>query len=69
MKKFRIEVKWGILFFLSGLAWMALEKKFGLARPLNRGACYLHSPLCPLGDFHLCSCTLGEKEKKPTVGE
>jgi hypothetical protein len=29
MKKFRIEVKWGILFFLSGLAWMALEKNLG----------------------------------------
>lgn len=29
MKKFSIEVKWGFLFFLSGLAWMALEKNLG----------------------------------------
>lgn len=29
MKNFRIELNWGIIFFLSGLGWMVLEKNFG----------------------------------------
>jgi len=29
MKKFQIEIKWGILFILSGLIWMVLEKSLG----------------------------------------
>jgi uncharacterized membrane protein len=29
MKNFRIELKWGIIFFLSGLLWMVLEKTLG----------------------------------------
>ena len=29
MKKIRIEIKWGILFILSGLIWMILEKSLG----------------------------------------
>lgn len=29
MKNFRIELKWGIIFFLSGLFWMVLEKNLG----------------------------------------
>jgi hypothetical protein len=29
MKKFQTEIKWGILFILSGLVWMMLEKSFG----------------------------------------
>ena len=29
MKNFRIELTWGIIFFLSGLLWMVLEKNLG----------------------------------------
>jgi len=29
MNKFQIEIKWGILFILSGLIWMVLEKSLG----------------------------------------
>lgn len=29
MNKFQIEIKWGILFILSGLIWMLLEKSLG----------------------------------------
>ncbi|MBC6366477.1 DUF4199 domain-containing protein [Algoriphagus sp. AK58] len=29
MKNFQIEIKWGILFVLSGLIWMVLEKSLG----------------------------------------
>lgn len=29
MKKIRIEIKWGILFILSGLIWMIVEKSLG----------------------------------------
>lgn len=29
MKKFRLELIWGFLFFLSGLAWMLMEKSLG----------------------------------------
>lgn len=29
MKNFRIELTWGIVFFLSGLLWMVLEKNLG----------------------------------------
>jgi hypothetical protein len=29
MKNFRIELKWGVIFFLSGLLWMVLEKSLG----------------------------------------
>ncbi|MBS4070645.1 MAG: DUF4199 domain-containing protein [Algoriphagus sp.] len=29
MKKFQIEIKWSILFILSGLIWMVLEKSLG----------------------------------------
>ncbi|GMQ27304.1 hypothetical protein Aoki45_39870 [Algoriphagus sp. oki45] len=29
MKKIRIEIKWGLLFILSGLIWMILEKSLG----------------------------------------
>jgi hypothetical protein len=48
MKKFRIEVKWGVLFFLSGLAWMALEKYLGWHdRLIEQHAIYtlLYAPL------------------------
>ena len=63
MKKFRIEVKWGILFFISGLAWMALEKYLGWHdRLIEQHATYTLL-YAPLAIFYLCSCTLGEKEK------
>jgi hypothetical protein len=29
MNKFQIEIKWGLLFILSGLIWMVLEKSLG----------------------------------------
>jgi hypothetical protein len=29
MKKFQIEIKWGLIFILSGLAWMVMEKSLG----------------------------------------
>jgi hypothetical protein len=29
VKKFQIEIKWGILFILSGLVWMGMEKSLG----------------------------------------
>jgi hypothetical protein len=51
MKKFRIEVKWGILFFLSGLAWMALEKNLGWHdRLIEQHATYtlLYAPIAIL---------------------
>jgi hypothetical protein len=30
MKNWRIEIKWGIIFVIAGLAWVALEKMLGL---------------------------------------
>ncbi len=29
MKKFQIEIKWGLIFILSGLVWMIMEKSLG----------------------------------------
>jgi hypothetical protein len=67
MKKFRIEVKWGILFFLSGLAWMALEKYLGWHdRLIEQHATYtlLYAPLA----IFIYVVALWEKKRKTYSG-
>jgi hypothetical protein len=67
MKKFRIEVKWGILFFLSGLAWMALEKNLGWHdRLIEQHATYtlLYAPIAIL----IYVFALLEKKRKTYSG-
>ena len=67
MKKFRIEVKWGILFFLSGLAWMALEKCLGWHdRLIEQHATYtlLYAPLA----IFIYVVALWEKKRKTYSG-
>ncbi len=67
MKKFRIEVKWGILFFLSGLAWMALEKNLGWHdRLIEQHAMYtlLYAPIAIL----IYVFALLEKKRKTYLG-
>ena len=67
MKKFRIEIKWGILFFLSGLAWMALEKYLGWHdRLIEQHATYtlLYAPLA----IFIYVVALWEKKRKTYSG-
>jgi hypothetical protein len=67
MKKFRIEIKWGILFFLSGLAWMALEKNLGWHdRLIEQHAVYtlLYAPIAIL----IYVFALLEKKRKTYSG-
>ncbi len=67
MKKFRIEVKWGILFFLSGLAWMTLEKYLGWHdRLIEQHATYtlLYAPLA----IFIYVVALWEKNRKTYSG-
>lgn len=67
MKKFRIEVKWGNLFFLSGLAWMALEKYLGWHdRLIEQHATYtlLYAPLA----IFIYVVALWEKKRKTYSG-
>lgn len=67
MKKFRIELKWGFLFFLSGLAWMALEKNLGWHdRLIEQHATYtlLYAPLA----IFIYVIALWEKKKKTYQG-
>ena len=67
MKKFRVEVKWGILFFLSGLAWMALEKYLGWHdRLIEQHATYtlLYAPLA----IFIYVVALWEKKRKTYSG-
>ena len=41
MKKYSIEIKWGIIFILATLLWMFLEKQFGLhSEHLDKHATY-----------------------------
>ncbi|MBM3425672.1 MAG: DUF4199 domain-containing protein [Bacteroidetes bacterium] len=67
MKKFRIELKWGFLFFLSGLAWMVLEKSLGWHDHLiEQHATYtlLYAPLA----IFIYVIALWEKKKKTYQG-
>ena len=67
MKKFRIELKWGFLFFLSGLAWMVLEKNLGWHdRLIEQHATYtlLYAPLA----IFIYVIALWEKKKKTYGG-
>lgn len=67
MKNFRIELKWGFLFFLSGLAWMVLEKSLGWHdRLIEQHATYtlLYAPLA----IFIYVMALWEKKKKTYRG-
>lgn len=67
MKKFSIELKWGFLFFLSGLAWMVLEKSLGWHdRLIEQHATYtlLYAPLA----IFIYVIALWEKKKKTYRG-
>lgn len=67
MKNFRIELKWGFLFFLSGLAWMVLEKSLGWHdRLIEQHATYtlLYAPLA----IFIYVIALWEKKKKTYRG-
>ena len=67
MKKFRIELKWGFLFFLSGLAWMVLEKSLGWHdRLIEQHATYtlLYAPLA----IFIYVVALWEKKRKTYSG-
>jgi hypothetical protein len=67
MKKFSIELKWGFLFFLSGLAWMVLEKSLGWHdRLIEQHATYtlLYAPLA----IFIYVVALWEKKKKTYRG-
>lgn len=67
MKKFGIELKWGFLFFLSGLAWMFLEKSLGWHdRLIEQHATYtlLYAPLA----IFIYVIALWEKKKKTYRG-
>jgi hypothetical protein len=67
MKKFRIELKWGFLFFLSGLAWMLLEKSLGWHdRLIEQHATYtlLYAPLA----IFIYVVALWEKKRKTYSG-
>ncbi|MFZ9189183.1 MAG: DUF4199 domain-containing protein [Algoriphagus sp.] len=67
MKKFRIELKWGFLFFFSGLAWMVLEKSLGWHdRLIEQHATYtlLYAPLA----IFIYVVALWEKKKKTYRG-
>lgn len=67
MKKLRIELIWGFLFFLSGLAWMVLEKSLGWHdRLIEQHATYtlLYAPLAIL----IYIAALWEKKKKTYGG-
>ncbi len=67
MKKLRIELKWGVIFFLSGLAWMVLEKSLGWHdRLIEQHATYtlLYAPLA----IFIYVVALWEKKKKTYRG-
>ena len=67
MKKFQIELKWGFLFFLSGLAWMLLEKSLGWHdRLIEQHATYtlLYAPLA----IFIYVVALWEKKRKTYGG-